>query len=88
LVATSADPGAVRVVEAFVKCRHLAYVGHEVARDLYRTHTTPFAYLLDPEAVVRDKGIPLDAGRMSKFFDQMTRSTRTDSKRSRAPTTA
>lgn len=68
VVATSADGALVDAVEEFAKSPHVVRVGAEVATKLYRTHTSPFVYLIDPEGIVQKKGIAFDEKTIGEFL--------------------
>ncbi len=62
LVLTSADPEQIMAVESFSAASvDLGHVSREVPDELYRTHATPFGYLIDSEGIVQAKGIAASA---------------------------
>jgi hypothetical protein len=67
LVVTTADAAAIDAVQAFKASPHVRRVTHEVAEKLYHTHTMPFAYLIDPQGIVVEKGAPIEGSSIQKF---------------------
>jgi hypothetical protein len=58
LVVTSAEPSRITAVETFnTTSFDISRVRHEVPTQLYRARVTPFAFLIDPEGIIRAKGI-------------------------------
>lgn len=65
LVATSADPALITAVEEFRTASvTIGRVDGEVPFKLYRTHATPFLYVIDAEGVIQAKGV---AGNEAEF---------------------
>ena len=61
LVVTRSEPALIAAVDAFAGASvAIGRVDAEVPDRLYRTHTTPFVYVSDPEGVIRAKGIAGD----------------------------
>jgi hypothetical protein len=57
-VVTSAEPARITAVETFnTTSFDICRVHHEVSTQLYRARVTPFAFLIDPEGIIRAKGI-------------------------------
>jgi len=71
LVATSAEPAVIAAVEEFrdasVPVRRVA---REVPDRVYRTLSTPFAYIIDPEGIIRAKGVMGDEGALRKLLQK------------------
>jgi hypothetical protein len=57
-VVTSAQPAQIMAVELFNSTSFaISRVRHDVGPGLYRARVTPFAFLIDPEGIIRAKGI-------------------------------
>lgn len=57
-VVTSAHPSQIMAVELFhTTSFDISRVREDVATQLYRARVTPFAFLIDPEGIIRAKGI-------------------------------
>lgn len=71
LVATTAEPAVIAAVEEFrdasVPVRRVA---REVPGKVYRTLSTPFAYIIDPEGIIRAKGVMGDEGALRKLLQK------------------
>jgi hypothetical protein len=68
LVATTAEPAVIKAVEQFQDASvPISRVEWEVPSRLYHTLTTPFAYVIDPEGVVRAKGMASDEAALRKI---------------------
>jgi hypothetical protein len=74
LVITAVEPEVIAVVEQFRDASvPIGHVGREVPVELYHTLTTPFAYVIDPEGVIRAKGIASDGGSIRKLIQKADR---------------
>ncbi len=61
LVATSAGRKLIEAVDEFREATvEIAQVSEEVPTEKYRTHVTPFAFLIDVEGIIRAKGAASD----------------------------
>jgi thiol-disulfide isomerase/thioredoxin len=68
LVVTSAEPAQIAASDAFMTTSiDIGRARDDVASRLYRTHVTPFAYLIDAEGKIRAKGIATDESAMRKI---------------------
>jgi hypothetical protein len=57
-VVTSAELSQIMAVEVFTTTSFdISHIRHDVVSQLYRTRVTPFAFLIDPEGIIRAKGI-------------------------------
>lgn len=71
LIATATEVDLIMAVEQFRNASvPVARVERETQNRAYRTHGTPFAYVIDPEGVVRAKGIVGDQGALRKLLQQ------------------
>lgn len=71
LVLTTADPSQVAAADAFRNASvTIGRVRNEVPAKLYHTRVTPFAHLIDPEGVIRAKGIASDEASFRKIVRQ------------------
>lgn len=71
LVATSAEAPVIAAVEAFRDASvPVSHVAREVLSRMYHTLSTPFAYVIDPEGVIRAKGIMGDEDALRKLLQQ------------------
>lgn len=69
IVVTTADTTEVDAIGAFRRSSlPIAQVKREVFSRLYKTNTTPFAYVVDPEGIVRGKGPASDQPSLRKIF--------------------
>ena len=72
LVATTAEPDVIAAVEQFKSASvPVSRVAREVPSRAYHTLTTPFAYLIDPEGIIRAKGIMGDEGALRKIMQKV-----------------
>lgn len=75
LVVTSADPQLIAIVDAFRTVSvDIAQVSKQVADELYQTHATPFAYLIDPSGLIQEKGAVSDELALQKMLQKIDRS--------------
>jgi hypothetical protein len=71
LVATTAEPNVIAAVEQFQDASVLiSRVAWEVPSKMYRTLTTPFAYVIDPQGIIKAKGIAGDASEIRKIVQK------------------
>lgn len=71
LVATTAEPSQIAAAEAFrTTSITIGRVRNEVPARLYRTRVTPFAYLIDPDGVIRARGVAADEASFRKLVHQ------------------
>ena len=74
LVVTSVDPAQIAGFSEFEKTfLDIGSVSKEVIDRLYRTHTTPFAYLIDPDGVIQAKGLATDEAAIRKIVRKVDR---------------
>jgi hypothetical protein len=72
LVVTSSDPVVIEAVEEFRTASvPLSRVSWDVPADLYQTHGTPFAYIIDPAGIIRAKGIAGDKTGFQKLLREV-----------------
>lgn len=72
LVVTSAEPSHIAAVEEFRSASvSIGQVSYEVSSKLYQTAITPFAYLIDPEGVIQNKGLPGDEAAIRKIVQKV-----------------
>jgi hypothetical protein len=71
LVATTAEPTLIEAVEPFRDASiPISRVDREVSNKMYRTLTTPFAYVIDPIGIIRAKGIAGDERTLHKLVQK------------------
>jgi hypothetical protein len=68
LVVTSAEPAQIQAADAFrTSSVEISRTRNDVPTKLYRTRVTPFGYLIDPDGLVRAKGIASDESSIRKL---------------------
>jgi cytochrome oxidase Cu insertion factor (SCO1/SenC/PrrC family) len=68
LVATTSEPTVIEAVEQFRDATvPISRVDRDVPTKLYQTLTTPFAYIIDPEGIIRAKGMASDEAALRKI---------------------
>ncbi len=74
LVATTAESAQIAAVDAFrtATC-DICRIRSDVSSKLYRTGVTPFGYLIDPEGIIRAKGIVVDEASIRKLVSKADR---------------
>lgn len=74
LVATTAESVQIAAVDAFrtASCE-ICRIPSDVSSKLYRTGVTPFGYLIDPEGIIRAKGIIVDEASLRKIVSKADR---------------
>ncbi|HZU69427.1 MAG TPA: hypothetical protein VFA09_19275 [Ktedonobacteraceae bacterium] len=71
LVATTAEPAVIAAAEAFRQATvEIGRIPADVSMRLYRTTVTPFGHLIDPEGIVRAKGVVADEASLRKLVRQ------------------
>ena len=71
LVATSAEPAQIAAADAFrTSSIEIGRVRNDLSSRLYRTNITPFGYLIDPEGLIRAKGVTGDESSLRKLMRQ------------------
>lgn len=76
LVATASTPAVVNAVGTFADASvPVSYVERDVPQKAYRTLTTPFAYVIDPEGVVKTKGTAADERNLRKLSQKIDQRT-------------
>lgn len=71
LVVTTAEPAQIAAADAFRKASiTIGRVRNDVPSKLYRTHVTPFAYLIGPDGGIRAKGVAADEVSIRKLVRQ------------------
>lgn len=71
LVATTSEPALIAASDAFrLSSFELGRIPADVSTRLYSTAITPFGYLIDPQGVVRAKGIVTDEASLRKLVRQ------------------
>jgi hypothetical protein len=61
LVISTAAPSVIASAPSFgTSTLETGHVDHKVAHDLYRTHTAPYFYVIDPAGIIRERGIAND----------------------------
>jgi hypothetical protein len=74
LVVTSAEPAVISAVEEFREASvPISRVPPEVAIKLYRTLSTPYAYVIDPQGVIKAKGVAADETALRKLTQKADR---------------
>lgn len=74
LVATVSEPAVVGTVEAFASASvPISHVAREVPNKMYHTMTTPFAYVIDPEGVIRGKASVANERSLRKLAQKIDR---------------
>lgn len=74
LVVTTAEPAQIAAVDAFrsASC-DICRIRSDVSYKLYRTSVTPFGYLIDPEGMIRARGIVVDEASIRKIVSKADR---------------
>jgi hypothetical protein len=68
LVVTTAGRSLIEAVDEFREATvEIAQVGDDVPTQMYRTTVTPFAFLIDPEGIIRGKGAATDEAALRKL---------------------
>ncbi len=76
MVMTSAEPALIAAVDEFrAASLGINRVSKDVPDKLYQTHSTPFAYLIDPGGIIRAKGIVADEPAIRKLVQKVDRNT-------------
>lgn len=76
LVITSADPAQVAAIYAFKTASiDINHVSKDVPYHLYRTYSTPFAYLINPSGVILTKGVVIDEPTIRQMIQKAGTST-------------
>ncbi len=71
LVATTAGPAVVAAADAFRQATvEIGRIPADVSMRLYRTTVTPFGHLIDPEGVIRVKGVVADEASLRRLVRQ------------------
>lgn len=69
LVVTSANPIQIDVSDAFRETSlNVGLVNYDVPSKLYRTRVTPFAYVVDTQGKIRDKGVVVGESDLRKML--------------------
>jgi hypothetical protein len=75
LVVTSAEPTQIAAADAFRNASvQIGRIRSDVATKLYRTTVTPFGYTIDPEGMIRAKGIVGDESAIRRLVRKADRS--------------
>ncbi|MGH2532600.1 MAG: TlpA family protein disulfide reductase [Thermomicrobiales bacterium] len=75
IVVTHAEAAQLAVDEVFrATAAEIARIENDHVADLYRIRRTPFAYLVDPQGVVRTKGVTEDQGTLRDLLKPASRS--------------
>ncbi len=75
LVVTSAEPALIAAIDVFRTASvGINRVSKDVPNELYRTRSTPFAYLADPEGIIQAKGVATDESAIRKIMQKADRS--------------
>ena len=68
MVATNAELGPIMAVDAFrTTSIEIGRIRRDVSSKLYHTSVTPFAFLIDPDGMIRAKGIVADESSIQKL---------------------
>jgi hypothetical protein len=74
LVVTRASPAQVAAAEAFhATTAEIALVDDDRALDLYRVRQVPFAHVVDPQGIVRAKGVAEDQAALRELLRPVRR---------------
>jgi hypothetical protein len=78
LIVTSAEPELIAAVDEFANTPlALGRIDRTVSQRLYRTRSTPFAYLINPDGVVEAKGVVSDETAIRRLITRVGRTTNT-----------
>ncbi len=76
LVVTTAGPILIDEINVFKTASiDIYHVDKDVPNELYRTRSTPFAYLVDPDGIIQAKGVATDEDEIRKIVQKGDRST-------------